>query len=112
MYQPPQDSREEEYGSDEAGYVVNDEPETSYDGGPAYQAPPPDGTEYPTRRKFSIFKPRLTKPNFILSVLVNAVRILLIVIVLGGLAMPFLTDNFPSSMLVLEMAIGSPSPRL
>jgi len=87
LYQPPQDFREDEYESDEAGYVVNDEPETSYDGGPAYQAPPPGGTEYPTRRKFSIFKPRLTKPNFILSVLVNAVRILLIVIVLGGLAM-------------------------
>jgi len=38
-------------------------------------------------KKWSIFKPRLKKPNFVLSVLVNAVRILALVIVLCGLAL-------------------------
>ena len=41
--------------------------------------------EKPKRR--TIFKPRLTKPNFVLSVLVNAVRMLAVLIVLCGLAL-------------------------
>ena len=41
--------------------------------------------ENPKRR--TIFKPRLTKPNFVLSVLVNAVRMLAVLIVLCGLAL-------------------------
>lgn len=36
--------------------------------------------------KRTLFKPRLRKPNFILSVLVNAVRLLLLLVVLCGLA--------------------------
>ena len=35
----------------------------------------------------SIFKPRVKQPNFILSVLVNAVRILFMLILVGGLAL-------------------------
>ncbi|MGN1370112.1 MAG: transglycosylase domain-containing protein [Aristaeellaceae bacterium] len=35
----------------------------------------------------SIFKPRVKQPNFILSVLVNAVRILFVLILVGGLAL-------------------------
>ena len=38
-------------------------------------------------RKRTIFKPRLTKPNFVLSVLVNAVRLTALLIVLCGLAL-------------------------
>ena len=38
-------------------------------------------------RKRTIFKPRLTKPNFVLSVLVNAVRLTVLLIVLCGLAL-------------------------
>lgn len=37
-------------------------------------------------RKLTLFKPRLRKPNFILSVLVNAVRMLVLLILLCGLA--------------------------
>ena len=44
-----------------------------------------DATE-PSKR-FSIFKPRLVKPNFILSVLVNAVRLLTLLVLLCGLAL-------------------------
>ncbi len=37
-------------------------------------------------KRHTIFKPRLTKPNFIFSVLVNAVRMLALLVVLCGLA--------------------------
>ena len=36
---------------------------------------------------YSIFKPRVKPPNFILSVLVNAVRILAVLVLVGGLAL-------------------------
>ncbi len=35
----------------------------------------------------SIFKPRVRQPNFVLSVLVNAVRILAVIVLVGGLAL-------------------------
>jgi len=38
-------------------------------------------------KRYTIFKPRLVKPNFILSVLVNAVRLLALLILLCGLAL-------------------------
>ncbi len=38
-------------------------------------------------KKRTIFKPRLTKPNFVVSVLVNAVRLVLLLAVLCGLAL-------------------------
>ncbi len=49
----------------------------------AYHLPDPEEI---VPRKRSIFKPRLKKPNFVLSVLVNAVRMLALVVVLAGLA--------------------------
>jgi len=49
----------------------------------AYQLPDPDEV---APRKRSIFKPRLKKPNFVLSVLVNAVRMLALLVLLCGLA--------------------------
>ena len=59
----------------------------SFEGGwendPAYH--PPQEEDVP--RKRTIFKPRLTKPNFVLSVLVNAVRLTALLIVLCGLAL-------------------------
>jgi len=48
---------------------------------PAYQLP-----EEHSVKKRSIFKPRLRKPNFVLSVLVNAVRMFALLVVLCGLA--------------------------
>ena len=41
----------------------------------------------PPVKKRTIFKPRLTKPNFVLSVLVNAVRMLMVLVLLCGLAL-------------------------
>ena len=42
--------------------------------------------EPPIIKRHTIFKPRITKPNFILSVLVNALRLLALLILLVGLA--------------------------
>ena len=70
MYQPeiyendPQQEWQEEMPETEPGFAEEEAP-----------------------KKWSIFKPRLKKPNFVLSVLVNAVRILALVIVLCGLAL-------------------------
>lgn len=74
---PPED----EYG-DENVYQID--PQDEYD--PAYHAPDGDGMDYEKPKKHSIFRPRLGKPNFVLSVLVNAVRFLLLTVVLFGLA--------------------------
>ncbi|MDD6142873.1 MAG: hypothetical protein PUD16_05205, partial [bacterium] len=41
----------------------------------------------PPPKKRTIFKPRLRKPNFLVSVLVNAVRLLVLFILLCGLAL-------------------------
>ncbi len=49
----------------------------------AYQLPETDEI---APKKRTIFKPRLRKPNFVLSVLVNAVRMLALLVVLCGLA--------------------------
>jgi len=65
---------------------VDGEPVSPYEDDPAYQAPPPDDEDFAEPKKFTIFKPRLSKPNFILSVLVTAVRFTIVVIVLAGLA--------------------------
>lgn len=74
MYQDPyHDERRQPYASD------------PYDGqgweeNPSYHAPE-------EVKKRTIFKPRLTKPNFLLSVLVNAARMLVLLVVLCGLAL-------------------------
>ncbi len=86
MYQPPYDPNGE-YNAGEPAYTVDGVPVETYDEDPAYQPPAPRDPDFRPARRFSIFKPRLGKPNFILSVLVNAVRFLLLVGVLGALAM-------------------------
>ena len=57
--------------------------EEGWESDPAYRLP----EEEDVPRKRTIFKPRLTKPNFVLSVLVNAVRLTVLLIVLCGLAL-------------------------
>ena len=57
--------------------------EEGWESDPAYRLP----EEEDVSRKRTIFKPRLTKPNFVLSVLVNAVRLTVLLIVLCGLAL-------------------------
>ena len=69
MYQQPQ-------------YQNNDQYE-GWEDDAAYQLPDPDEV---APRKRSIFKPRLKKPNFVLSVLVNVVRMLALLVLLCGLA--------------------------
>ena len=84
MYQPPYDPNGE-YNAGEPAYTVDGVPVETYDEDPAYQPPAPRDPDFRPARRFSIFKPRLGKPNFILSVLVNAVRFLLLVgATLGG----------------------------
>ena len=46
----------------------------------------PEAEDEDKPKKRTIFKPRLKKPNFVLSVLVNTVRLLVLVVVLCGLA--------------------------
>lgn len=85
MYQPPYEPREG-YEPDESVYTVDGVPVNAFEDDPAYRVPPPEKDDFAAPRRFSIFKPRLSKPNFILSVLVSAVRFLLLALVLAGLA--------------------------
>ncbi len=80
MYQDPNPYSAPGYDA----YDQSDEQplDSAYD--PAYQVPDEDFFDGPKKR--SIFRPRLSKPNFILSVLVNAFRLLLLCVVLVGLA--------------------------
>ncbi|MEG1676346.1 MAG: transglycosylase domain-containing protein [Clostridia bacterium] len=80
--QEPFEAPSEPY-ADEVDFEADGVP---YEQNPAYRMPSSDDADFDVPKKRSIFKPRLTKPNFIFSVLVNAVRILLIVLVLCGLA--------------------------
>ncbi|MEG1196097.1 MAG: transglycosylase domain-containing protein [Clostridia bacterium] len=80
--QEPFEAPSEPY-ADEVDFETDGVP---YEQNPAYRMPSSDDADFDEPKKRSIFKPRLTKPNFIFSVLVNAVRILLIVLVLCGLA--------------------------
>ena len=84
MYQPPY-QQNEEFETGEPTYTVDGVPVSPYEDDPAYQTPPEDGITA-TPKRFTIFRPRLSKPNFILSVLVNAFRFLLLGVVLFGLA--------------------------
>ena len=86
MYQPPYDPNED-LDSGEPAYTVDGVPQPLYDEDPAYQTPPQGGAAFRRAKRFTIFKPRLAKPNFVLSVLVNAFRLLLLCVVLGGLAL-------------------------
>ena len=84
MYQPPYDPNGD-YDTGEPVYTVDGVPQNPYEDDPAYQTPPDDADFTPPKR-FSIFKPRLGKPNFILAVLVNTVRFLALGMVLLALA--------------------------
>ena len=41
---------------------------------------------YPEKRRFHLFKPRLRRPNFVFSVVVNSLRVLAIVLLMLALA--------------------------
>lgn len=86
MNQPPNDPSGA-YGAGDPVYTVDGVPQPLYEDDPAYQPPPPDDADFARPKRFSIFKPRLGKPNFILAVLVNAVRFLLLGVLLCGLAL-------------------------
>ncbi|MBP3649076.1 MAG: PBP1A family penicillin-binding protein [Clostridia bacterium] len=58
-----------------------------YGDNPSYQEPAPDDQDFYTPKKRTIFRPRLAKPNFIVSMLVCSVRLAALVIVLAGLAL-------------------------
>ena len=79
MYQQPN------YGGPQESYPQDAYASSGWEEDPAYQSPEDGAPELPKKR--TIFKPRLTKPNFILSVLVNTVRVLALLIVLCGLAL-------------------------
>ena len=94
MYQPPYDP-DETYESDDSFYTVDgasaqpydDEPAQPYSENPAYRTPHPGDSDFRAPKKRTILKPRLSKPNFIVSVLVNAVRFTVLLIILAGLAL-------------------------
>ena len=54
---------------------------------PAYQIPENGDASVEGRKKFSIFRPRLSKPNLFVSICINTLRLFALVIVLGGLAL-------------------------
>ena len=54
---------------------------------PSYQMPQSDDSDFGGRKKFSIFRPRLSKPNLLISICINTLRLFALVIVLGGLAL-------------------------
>ncbi len=58
-----------------------------YEENPAYQEPAADDQDFATPKKFTILKPKLAKPNFVVSTLVCAVRLIALVIVLACLAL-------------------------
>ena len=71
----------EEYGPDDAPYTVPPEAaEGSWGDEPLYE----DEAEQPEPR--SIFRPDTRKPNFVVSVLVNTFRTLLVIVLLAGVA--------------------------
>ena len=70
---------------DQQGDSYPEEPEdynASYDFAEDYEEAP----HYGFSKKHTIFRPRLGKPNFVLSVLVTSIRIFALVGILGGLA--------------------------
>ncbi len=86
MYQPPYDPNED-YDTGEPTYLVDGVPPTHYEDDPAYQPPAVGDKGFARVKRFSIFKPRLGRPNFIIAVLVNAARLLALGVLLLGLAL-------------------------
>ena len=82
MVQPPNGSTHR--------YEPDSDPvyESQYADGYSGYSPDADTGSYArSNKKFTIFKPRRAKPNFIFSVFVNAVRIALVLLLLAGLAL-------------------------
>ncbi|MFH1879327.1 MAG: transglycosylase domain-containing protein [Bacillota bacterium] len=81
MVQPPNDSAPRYLSDSDSGYG------SPYDNGYSGYTPESVGDEYSrARKKFTIFKPRRARPNFIFSVFINAVRIALVLAALAVLA--------------------------
>ncbi|MFH1512846.1 MAG: transglycosylase domain-containing protein [Bacillota bacterium] len=81
MVQPPNDSAPRYPSDSDSGYG------SPYDNGYSGYTPESVGDEYSrARKKFTIFKPRRARPNFIFSVFINAVRIALVLAALAVLA--------------------------
>ncbi|MBN1778227.1 MAG: transglycosylase domain-containing protein [Clostridiales bacterium] len=78
MHKPPNDLSPR--------YGTENEYPVSYDGRYAGYESHSITDDEPATKKFTVFKPRRTKPNFIFSVLVNAVRIALVLVFLAILA--------------------------
>ena len=88
MYQPPYDPQgQDEYEMDEPFYTLDGEPAPAPEEDPAYRPPRRHANPFGAPKRFTIFKPKLSKPNFIVAVLVNSVRLVLLLVVLGGLAL-------------------------
>ncbi|MBP3542403.1 MAG: transglycosylase domain-containing protein [Clostridia bacterium] len=68
-------------------YDQYDAQDYSYTEDPAYQIPDEDDEDFQPEKPRTIFKPSLKKPNIVLSILVNTVRLFAIVILLGGLVL-------------------------
>ena len=80
MYQPPNDSPSRYSSDSDTKYG------SPYNNGPSGYAPGTDDGYDEPDKKFTIFKPRRSRPNFIFSVFVNAVRIALVLALLAVLA--------------------------
>ncbi len=83
---PQQDAYEGSYDEDydeEQPYQVEN---GSYEADPAYHAPAQGDGDFAAPKKRTIFRPRLGKPNFVVSSLVNAARLLLLVALMAILA--------------------------
>jgi len=88
LYQPPYDPQgQDEYEMDEPFYTLDGEPAPAPEEDPAYRPPRRHANPFGAPKRFTIFKPKLSKPNFIVAVLVNSVRLVLLLVVLGGLAL-------------------------
>ncbi len=75
---------EEDAGYDDSGAGPDGIYDNAYDEGTDGEYPEEEEPEKPEPR--SIFRPDVRKPYFVLSVLVNTVRVLLLVAVLAGIA--------------------------
>ena len=74
---------------------------------PSYQMPQSDDSDFGGRKKFSIFRPRLSKPNLLISICINTLRLFALVIVLGivfGLVQGFCVGYLNIQPFIVTMA--------
>ena len=81
--EPGYEEYEETYGNGEE--VYGDEP---YEEEASWAQDDEDDEDYPEEKPEprSIFRPETRKPNFVISVLLNTIRVLIVILVLGGVA--------------------------